>query len=168
MAQAFDGPVTINGALTVKHVPGGAGETGREPIFEVTGTLSRFANIFALAIESPVIRVGGKNVVVDGGSVGSLAPFTLHVGDGGIACKGNIALTAGDVIVRGTSLLAGLQALQGSSSTAALAQRVSALEQKVTAVQNQLNTAVSNLTGRISLMEVAVSDLKFRVTQLGG
>jgi len=49
-----------------------------------------------------------------------------------------------------------------------LAQQLSALQSQLNTMQNQLNTAINNLTARITLTEIAISDLKARVTALGG
>ena len=85
--------------------------------------------------------------------------------------EGDVAIT-GNLTLQGVSIQTWLQRIvqleQQGASAGQLVQRVSSLEQQVAALQNQLNTAVSNLTGRVTQAEVAISDLKFRVTQLGG
>jgi len=101
------------------------------------------------------------------GIFGQGAPAGMFQGD---------VIVTGNLTVQGASILQRLAALEAQAGGSGhLAQQVSALEQKVTAlqsslasVQSQVNTAVSNLNGRVSLTEVAISDLKARVTALGG
>src|SRR5262245_52687800 len=82
--------------------------------------------------------------------------------------QGDVNVT-GNLTVQGSNVLQRLLHLeQQVGSVGALAQQISALQSQLNNVQNQLNTAVSNLTGRISLAEIAISDLKARVTNLGG
>ncbi len=81
----------------------------------------------------------------------------------------------GILTVQGANILQRIvQVEQQAGNLGQLGQHVNSLEQKLTALQNQLNTmqnqlntAVSNLTGRISLAEFAISDLKARVTAGG-
>ncbi|GAA0447448.1 hypothetical protein Ade02nite_59900 [Paractinoplanes deccanensis] len=81
--------------------------------------------------------------------------------------EGDVRVT-GALVVQNTDVLQRLGALeQQAGSAAQLGTQLRALEQKVTALQaqvaglqGQLNTAVSNLTGRITLAEFAISQLK--------
>src|SRR5947207_1133237 len=117
MAQVLDGPVTVTGALVVELGlgPGGAGHSGREPHFEVKGVLSRFANIVAF---------------------GSIEAF------GPMKCS-RLDVTIEDVIVGGTPLLAGLQAVQGTATNAnnEAARALAA----VNSIQNVLNFLVNQV-----------------------
>lgn len=88
--------------------------------------------------------------------------------------EGNVDVT-GSLTVQGTNIggLAGriqaVEALAGRvQALEGIAGRVQNLEQKIAALESQVNTAVSNLTGRITQAELAISDLKFKVQQLGG
>jgi hypothetical protein len=82
--------------------------------------------------------------------------------------QGDVTVT-GNLTVQGSNVLQRLLHLeQQGGNVGALGQQISALQNQLNSMQSQLNTAVSNLTGRITLAEVAISDLKARVTQLGG
>lgn len=89
--------------------------------------------------------------------------------------QGDVNVT-GALTVQGSNVLQRLAAVeQQAGGSAQLANRLKALEDKVTAMQaqfnslqSQVNTAVSNLTGRVTLAEVAISDLRARVGGLGG
>jgi|SRR6185437_8493426 hypothetical protein len=101
------------------------------------------------------------------GIFGQGSPAGLFQGD--VNVTGNLTVQGSNVLQRITHLE------QQSGSIGNLVQQINSLEQKVTALQSQvsamqgqLNTAVSNLTGRMTLAEVAISDLKARVTALGG
>jgi hypothetical protein len=108
--------------------------------------------------ENTITVVGGfvteGNAIMAGTlTVASLAPpananppHTIKV-QGGVACDGNVALTAGDVIVRGQALLAAIETLQT----------------EVNRLQTQVNTAINNLTGRVSVVEVEISNLQAKV-----
>lgn len=109
----------------------------------------------------------------------AVAGFHLTNKGPGIFGKGSPAgLFEGDVTITGNLTLQGVsiqtwlqrivQLEQQGANVGQLVQRVSSLEQKVAALENQINTAVSNLTGRVTQAEVAISDLKARVTALGG
>jgi hypothetical protein len=112
-----------------------------------------------------------------------VAGFHLTNQGPGIFGEGNPAgLFHGDVnvtgalSVQGTNVLQRIAALeQQATGTAQLGTHVNALDKKVIELQaqlnnlqNQVNTAVSNLTGRITIAETNISDLKARVTALGG
>jgi hypothetical protein len=85
--------------------------------------------------------------------------------------EGEVSIT-GNLTLQGVSIQTWLQRIvqleQQATSAGQLVQRINSLEQKVTALQSQVDTAVSNLTGRITLAEVAISDLKSRVQKLEG
>jgi hypothetical protein len=88
--------------------------------------------------------------------------------------EGDVDVT-GTLNVQGTNILQSLTQLQQLSNTTALQQKISVLEQKINAMQsqinsmqNQVNTGISNLTGRVTQTEFLISDLKARVTNLGG
>ena len=85
--------------------------------------------------------------------------------DGNVDVKGSLHVQGVDV---GTLVQRIVQLEQQGTSVGQLVQRVGSLEQTVSALQSQLNTATSNLTGRVTQAEVAISDLKARITALGG
>jgi hypothetical protein len=88
--------------------------------------------------------------------------------------QGDVTVT-GNLTVQGSSILQRLNQLEQQSASLHLEQRLttlqnqlSSLQGQVSSLQSQVNTAVSNLTGRVTQAEVAISDLKARVTALGG
>jgi hypothetical protein len=81
--------------------------------------------------------------------------------------QGDVTVT-GNLTVQGSNILQRIIHLEQAGNVAQLAQQLSALQSQLNTMQNQLNTAINNLTGRVTLAEVAISDLKARVTALGG
>ena len=81
--------------------------------------------------------------------------------------EGDVEVT-GNLTLQGVSILPRIVAVEQQVASLPTQQTVTQLQQQVTALQNQLNTAVSNLQGRVTLAEVAISDLKARVERLGG
>jgi DNA anti-recombination protein RmuC len=74
----------------------------------------------------------------------------------------------GNLTVQGSNILQRIIHLEQAGIVGQLAQQLSALQSQLNTMQNQLNTAINNLTARITLTEIAISDLKARVTALGG
>jgi hypothetical protein len=159
---------------------GGAGVSGAgDPGPGVIGTSTKWIGVYGetAGIENGPAGVWGEH---KGAGVGVKAVSNTGVGliafSNGTAAifQGNVDIT-GSLTVQGTnvSALAGriqaVEALTGRvQALEGIAGRVQNLEQKIAALESQVNTAVSNLTGRITQAEVAISDLKFRVQQLGG
>lgn len=85
--------------------------------------------------------------------------------------EGDVNITK-NLILQGVNINGWFQRIvqleQQTVNMGQLIQRLNSLEQKVNALQSQVNTAISNLTGRVTQTEVAISDLKARVTNLGG
>ena len=82
--------------------------------------------------------------------------------------QGDVTVT-GNLTVQGSNVLQRIVHLEQQAGNAGqLGQQLTALQNQLHTLQNQLNTAVSNLTGRVTQTEIAISDLKARVTQLGG
>src|SRR5262249_22305894 len=133
----------------------------------VVGLAKTGTGIIGLSDTFAVVGVSDSGKAIEGRTGSGTAIVGLandpngHAGVflGRVQVNRDIELSGGDVIVRGTALLAGLQsvqgivnALQGTVGTvAALRQELNLLEQKVAALQSQVNTAISNLTGRVSL-----------------
>jgi hypothetical protein len=168
----------------------GAGDTGGPGVI---GTSKTWIGVFG---ETFGKENGPAGVWADGHEGGSgvkghtscpgafgVAGFHLTNQGPGIFGQGNPAgLFQGDVNVtgalnvQGTNIVQRIAALeQQTSSTAQLGTRIIALEQKIAALQtqlsnlqNQVNTAAQNLTARVTITEVSISDLKARVTALGG
>lgn len=168
----------------------GAGDTGGPGVI---GTSKTWIGVFG---ETFGTQNGPAGVWADGHQGGSgvkghtscpgafgVAGFHMTNQGPGIFGQGSPAgLFQGDVTVTGSLTVQGANVLQRivqleqqAGGVGQLGQHISSLEQKATALQNQLNsmqnqlnTAISNLTGRVTLAEVAISDLKARVTALGG
>jgi hypothetical protein len=168
----------------------GAGDTGGPGVI---GTSKTWIGVFGETFGN---QNGPAGVWADGHEGGSgvkghtscpgafgVAGFHLTNQGPGIFGEGNPAgLFHGDVKVtgilevQGTNVVQRIAALeQQSGGTGQLGIHINALEQKIaelqsrlTNLQNQVNTAVNNLTGRVTVAEVNISDLKARVTNLGG
>lgn len=161
----------------------GAGETGGSG---VVGTSKTWVGVFG---ETFGTKNGPAGVWADGHEGGSgvkghtscpgasgVAGFHLTNQGPGIFGQGSPAgLFQGDVnvtgnlTVQGSSILQRLNQLeQQSGSVAQLGQTIASLHNQLNSLQNQLNTAISNLTGRVTQAEIAISDLKARVTALEG
>jgi hypothetical protein len=168
----------------------GAGDTGGPGVI---GTSKTWVGVFGETFGN---QNGPAGVWADGHEGGSgvkghtscpgafgVAGFHLTNEGPGIFGEGNPAgLFHGDVNVTGALNVQGTNVLQRiatleqqATGTAQLGTRINALDKKVTelqaqlnTLQNQVNTAVSNLTGRATIAETNISDLKARVTALGG
>ena len=165
----------------------GAGDTGGAG---VVGTSKTWIGVFG---ETFGTQNGPAGVWADGHQGGSgvkghtscpgahgVAGYHMTNQGPGIFGQGNPAgLFHGDVTVTGVLTVQGSNIVQrlvhveqqaggGGQQLAALEQKVAALQNQLNAMQSQLNTFTSNMNGRVTVTEFAISDLKARVTALGG
>lgn len=131
----------------------------------VVGESAKFHAVFGISHDVNNAGVFGTN---DNGGFGVIGVSEQGIGISGKGGRlagrfeGNVEVT-GSLTVQGkniSELMGRVQAVEG------LVGRIQSLEQRVAAVESHLNTAVSNLTGRVTQVEFAISDLKAKVQQI--
>jgi hypothetical protein len=161
----------------------GAGDTGGPGVI---GTSKTWIGVFG---ETFGTQNGPAGVWADGHEGGSgvkghtscpgafgVAGFHVTNEGPGIFGKGNPAgLFHGDVNVTGTLNVGGSDVLQriaaverGLAAGQQVTARIGAIEQQLAALRTDLDSRMKEHNGRISQLEFALSDLKFRVTRLEG